>query len=199
MDIDATTRSNLEPVTKLTGDSRGRLLASIDRTVTGAGARLLAEHLAAPLTDPAAIAARLDAVQFFAADERLREDIRTVLRRCPDCERALSRLSLGRGGPRDLAALRDTLGEVPGLRRLALGASNPPPRPSPTRGEGEDKSNGERTLPPCGGGQGGGLAPPVPTLVTEAARDLGEHGALVARLARALAPELPLITRDGGF
>jgi DNA mismatch repair protein MutS len=199
MEIDAATRRNLELVQTLTGEWRGSLLACIDRTVTGAGARLLAEHLAAPLTDPAAIAARLDAVQFFAADERLREDVRTVLRRCPDCERALSRISLGRGGPRDLAALRDTLGEVPGLRRLVLGASNPPPPPSPTSGEGQDSSSGERTLPPCGGGQGGGLAPLVPSLLANAARDLGEHGALVERLARALAPELPLITRDGGF
>ncbi|HEX3497867.1 MAG TPA: DNA mismatch repair protein MutS [Stellaceae bacterium] len=208
MEIDAATRRNLELVETLTGERRGSLLASIDRTVTGAGARLLAEHLAAPLTDPVAIGARLDAVQFFAADERLREDVRIVLRRCPDIERALSRISLGRGGPRDLAALRDTLGEIPALRQRLY----PPPFPPPQGGRGLDgvgssSSPTSRTSPsPLEGpstsaqeGRGGGLAPPVPSLVADAARELGEHEALVERLARALAPELPLITRDGGF
>ena len=195
MEIDAATRRNLELAQTLGGERRGSLLACIDRTVTGAGARLLAEHLAAPLTDPAEIGDRLDAVQFFARDERIRDDLRTTLRRCPDIERALSRLSLGRGGPRDLAALRDTLGEVPGLRQRLY----PPPRPSPARGEGEDEGSGGRTLPPCGGGQGGGLAPLPPPLIAAAACDLGEHTTLVERLRRALAAELPLIIRDGGF
>src|SRR5260221_2278061 len=203
MEIDAATRRNLELVQTLSGERRGSLLACIDRTVTGAGARLLAEHLAAPLTDPAAIAARLDAVEFFAANERLREDVRTVLRRCADCERALSRIALGRGGPRDLAALRDTLGEVPGLRRLVLGAAPPHPNPPPQGGRELESSlpspSPSSPSPLAGEGRGGGLAPPVPSLAAAAARDLGEHGALVERLARALAPELPLITRDGGF
>jgi DNA mismatch repair protein MutS len=168
MEIDAATRRNLELVQTLGGERRGSLLASIDRTVTGAGARLLAEYLSAPLTDPAVIGRRLDMVQFFAADERLREDLRQVLRHCPDIERALSRLGLGRGGPRDLAALRDTLGEAPGLRRLL-------------------------------GGPSASLSQPPPGLVVAASRDLGEHGALVDRLTRALAPDLPLLTRDGGF
>jgi DNA mismatch repair protein MutS len=199
MEIDAATRRNLELVETLTGERRGSLLACIDRTVTGAGARLLAEHLAAPLTDPSSIAARLDAVQLFAADARLREDVRAVLRRCPDCERALSRISLGRGGPRDLAALRDTLAEVPGLRqRLLAGAATPHPNPPPQGGRGLDGAQPSPS-PLAGEGRGGGLAPPVPPLLADAARALGEHGVLVAHLARALAPELPLITRDGGF
>jgi DNA mismatch repair protein MutS len=202
MEIDAATRRNLELVETLTGERRGSLLACIDRTVTGAGARLLAEHLAAPLTDPSSIAARLDAVQLFAADARLREDVRAVLRRCPDCERALSRISLGRGGPRDLAALRDTLAEVPGLRqRLLAGAATPHPNPPPQGGRGLDNIGSclSSPSPLAGEGRGGGLAPPVPALLLDAARALGEHGVLVARLARALAPELPLISRDGGF
>ncbi|HKW54710.1 MAG TPA: DNA mismatch repair protein MutS, partial [Stellaceae bacterium] len=109
LEIDAATRRNLELTQTLTGERKGSLLSTIDRTVTGAGARLLAEHLAAPLTDPDAINARLDGVGFLADDERLREALRQVLRRCPDIERAMARLALGRGGPRDLAALRDTL------------------------------------------------------------------------------------------
>src|SRR5579862_1292892 len=118
MEIDAATRRNLELTETLTGERAGSLLAAIDRTETGAGARLLAEQLAAPLTDPAAIDRRLDAVAFFATAERLREAVRASLRRCADMARALARLGVGRGGPRDLAALRDTLGETAHLRAL---------------------------------------------------------------------------------
>jgi Mismatch repair ATPase (MutS family) len=100
MRIDAATRRNLELTESLSGGREGSLLHAIDRTVTGAGARLLARRLAAPLTDPAAIAARLDAVGFFAEEAALREDVRRTLRRAPDAARALSRLALGRGGGR---------------------------------------------------------------------------------------------------
>jgi DNA mismatch repair protein MutS len=165
MEIDAATRRNLELTQTLSGERKGSLLAVIDRTQTGAGARLLGEYLAAPLTDPAAIAERLDAVSLFIAEEHLRGEIRGLLRRCPDIERAMARLALGRGGPRDLAALRDTLGESATLRRLlAL------------------KPMAEK-----------------PALLAQAERDLGEHGALVDRLKRALAADLPGMTRDGGF
>ncbi|WP_152415438.1 DNA mismatch repair protein MutS [Caenispirillum salinarum] len=116
MEIDAATRRNLELAETLTGERKGSLLQVIDRTVTGAGARLLAAHLSAPLTEPAEIDARLDAVQFFVEAPTVREDVRERLKRCPDVERALSRLSLGRGGPRDLANVRDALDQVPGLR-----------------------------------------------------------------------------------
>jgi len=162
MEIDAATRRNLELVETLAGERKGSLLAIIDRTVTGAGARLLAEHLAAPLTDPRAINERLDAVQSLVAEERLRASLRESLRRTHDMARAMARLGLGRGGPRDLAALRDTLIEAAAARvRLASGT--------------------------------------LPALLSRAERDLGEHGALTDRLARALAAELPLLTRDGGF
>ncbi len=165
MQIDAATRRNLELLTTLSGERRGSLLSVIDRTATGAGCRLLADYLAAPLTDPAAIGARLDAVQFFVERTDIRGQLRERLRHCPDIERALTRLSLGRGGPRDLAALRDALGETATLRRML-------------------------TQP--------GLVP-LPSLLEETERRLGEHGALVDRLARALAAELPLFSRDGGF
>jgi len=118
MQIDAATRRNLELVTSLAGERKGSLLATIDRTVTAAGARLLAEHLAAPLTEPAAIAARLDAVEFYVFHPEGRAALRERFRHCPDIERALSRLSLGRGGPRDLAALRQSLGETASLRAM---------------------------------------------------------------------------------
>ena len=116
LEIDAATRRNLELSQTLAGERRGSLLATIDRTVTGAGARLLAARLAAPLTDPAAIDGRLDAVQYFAGATDIRLGLRDRLRRCPDIERALSRLGLGRGGPRDLAAIRDGLATAADVR-----------------------------------------------------------------------------------
>jgi DNA mismatch repair protein MutS len=165
MQIDAATRRNLELTVTLSGERRGSLLATIDRTLTGAGARLLAEHLAGPLTVPDAIMARLDAVAFFVERPDTRAALRERLRHCPDIERALSRLSLGRGGPRDLAALRDGLGETAAIRG-ALAA----PR-----------------------------LVPLPKTLAEAEQGLGEHSVLVDRLGRALAAELPLFARDGGF
>jgi DNA mismatch repair protein MutS len=105
--IDQATRANLELHRTLSGERRGSLLASIDRSVTAAGSRLLAQRLAAPLTDPAAIAQRLDAVEAFVANGAICGDVRKHLRSAPDLARALARIVIGRGGPRDLAAIRD--------------------------------------------------------------------------------------------
>ncbi|WP_316161205.1 DNA mismatch repair protein MutS [Bradyrhizobium sp. SZCCHNRI20481] len=107
MAIDPATRANLELTRTLAGERRGSLLDAIDCTVTSAGSRLLAQRLAAPLTEPAQIGRRLDAVATFVTDGAAREDIRSILRGAPDMTRAMARLSVGRGGPRDLAALRD--------------------------------------------------------------------------------------------
>ncbi len=166
MEIDAATRRNLELTASLTGSAKNTLLGVIDMTLTGAGARLLGAQLAAPLCDVQAITRRLDMVQHFVAAERLGDDLADALRRCPDIERALSRLMLGRGGPRDLAAVREGLQAAEDIRRLF------------------DAS-------------GDTLA--VPDGITDAVRDLGHHGELIERFGRALAPELPLYVRDGGF
>jgi len=107
--IDAATRANLELLRTLSGERRGSLFSAIDRTITSAGSRLLAQHLAAPLTDPDAISYRLDAVEFFTSDALLRSDVRSQLKAAPDLARALTRLVVSRGGPRDLAAIRDGL------------------------------------------------------------------------------------------
>src|SRR3954467_10845233 len=107
MAIDPPPRANLELTRTLAGERRGSLLDAIDCTVTPAGSRLLAQRLAAPLTDSAQIAGRLDAVSAFVSDSAAREDIRSILKGAPDMSRALARLSVGRGGPRDLAGLRD--------------------------------------------------------------------------------------------
>ena len=116
MGIDAATRRNLELTQTLSGQRSGSLLAQIDRTVTAIGARLLASRLAAPLTDVKEIAGRHDAVEAFAKDSELRRRAREALRSAPDIARALGRLSVGRGGPRDLANLRDGVKAARGLR-----------------------------------------------------------------------------------
>ena len=162
MEIDAATRRNLELSETLTGTRKGSLLSVMDKTITGAGARLLAERLAAPLTDVSDIEARFCDVQFGVDETHTREDVRDLLNRCPDLERALSRLTLGRGGPRDLAAVMDG---------LALSA------------EARDLFQGKT----------------VPAGLTASLENLGEHGELVGELTQALADELPVLARDGGF
>ena len=98
------------------------LLAAIDRTVTGAGARELASRLGSPLTDAAAINARLDAVSYLAGEPRLRQTLREELKSAPDLARALARLALGRGGPRDLGAVRDAIAAARALAAHLLPA-----------------------------------------------------------------------------
>jgi len=103
--IDAATRSSLEILVTQRGQVRGSLRQSIDLTVTAPGARLFASRLAAPLREAGAINDRLDAVERLVGDSLLRARLRTSLKAAPDLARALSRLSLERGGPRDLAAI----------------------------------------------------------------------------------------------
>ncbi|MGJ5617700.1 DNA mismatch repair protein MutS [Sulfitobacter sp. MF3-043] len=110
--IDAATRRNLELTHSLTGGRAGSLLAIMDRTCTAAGARLLERRISSPSLLLETILDRLDAVTFCFTDARATQDIRTILRGVPDLDRALSRLSLDRGGPRDLASMRNGLIEA---------------------------------------------------------------------------------------
>ncbi|MBL0371832.1 DNA mismatch repair protein MutS [Rhizobium sp. KVB221] len=123
--IDPATRANLELVRTLSGERGGALVTAIDRTVTGGGARLLAERLMSPLTDADAINARLDSVAFFLDEQRLTDDIRRELRHTPDMPRALSRLALERGGPRDLAAILKGLEAARSLGAMLAGKRLP--------------------------------------------------------------------------
>jgi DNA mismatch repair protein MutS len=124
MGLDQATRRNLELTMTLSGSRQGSLLSVIDRTVTGAGGRRLTADLSGPLTDPGAIDARLDMVQFFHDADARRGDFRDAIRRAPDIERALSRLGLVRGGPRDLASIRDALIAASAARH-SLGKAGP--------------------------------------------------------------------------
>jgi DNA mismatch repair protein MutS len=137
--IDQATRANLELVRTLGGERQGSLLSAIDRTVTAAGARLLGSRLANPLTDPSAIAERQDAVETLVGASALRAEIRARLQSAPDMARALTRVAMGRAGPRDLAAIgqglvaaasladlvaSETAGE---LQSAAIGLAQPDP------------------------------------------------------------------------
>jgi DNA mismatch repair protein MutS len=164
MAIDPATRANLELTRTLAGERRGSLLDAIDCTVTAAGSRLLAQRLAAPLTDAAAIARRLDAVEAFVGDGALREQVRGALRTAPDMARALARLTLGRGGPRDLASLRDGIRAADQVLDQLSRLSDPP----------QEMSTAMAAL-------------------RRPSRELCDE------LARALADDLPLLKRDGGF
>ncbi|MCW6532375.1 DNA mismatch repair protein MutS [Sphingomonas sp. MMSM20] len=127
MAIDAATRDSLELIQTTGGARKGSLLDAVDRTVTGAGARLLAADIGAPLMDRAGVDARLDLVQLFHDDGALRERLRAALRALPDIGRALGRLAAGRGSPRDLGQLRDGL-DGAWLLGETLGAVEAPPR-----------------------------------------------------------------------
>nr|WP_245571710.1 DNA mismatch repair protein MutS [Microvirga subterranea] len=162
--IDSATRANLELTRTLSGDRAGSLLATIDCTVTPGGARLLAERLAGPLTQPGLIQDRQDSVALLVENGDLRDRLRRILKRSPDLARALSRLSLGRGGPRDLACVRDGLFAA---RDLGLELA---------------------------------ITPDLPRELRAAAEQLQSLRTDVAdRLSAALAEDLPLLKRDGGF
>ncbi|MEM7617782.1 MAG: DNA mismatch repair protein MutS [Pseudomonadota bacterium] len=109
MEIDAATRRNLELTQTLSGERKGSLLSIIDKTITGAGARLLHARLSSPLTELAQIHSRQDEVTAFHQNKKLREALRDELKSVPDMERAVARLSVDRGGPRDLIAIKNGL------------------------------------------------------------------------------------------
>ena len=109
MQIDEATRESLELTRSASSTVAGSLLGEIDRCVTAGGRRLLTSDLSAPLTDRAAIEARLALVGWFFDDQLRRDRTRAALKALPDIARALARLTAGRGGPRDLAQLRDGL------------------------------------------------------------------------------------------
>ncbi|MBC6982769.1 DNA mismatch repair protein MutS [Caulobacter sp. 17J80-11] len=170
MAVDPATRSSLEIDRAQSGAREGSLLAAVDRTVTSGGARLLGARLSRPLLDPAAIDARLDAVEYFVERRPLRREARDVLKGSGDMARALARLTLGRGGPRDLGALRQGL--TAGLELGALFASAREPLAAPPAE----------------------LAEALAALAPDA-----ELSALLEDLRQGLVEELPLSARDGGF
>lgn len=171
MEIDGATRRNLELIESSVGDKGLSLLGVIDRTVTGAGARLLAGRIANPLVDKDEINSRLDIVDFFLNNPNVRDNLRVVLKACPDVERAVSRLSLGRGGPRDLANIKTTLNAIPKLKNIIKDFAK--------------ESNQ--------------IIKDIPKSLNNVMDKLGYYANLVENIDTALEEELPLLARDGGF
>ena len=112
LEIDGATRNNLEITRTIGGSKKGSLLATIDRTLTSAGSRLLLNWISAPPTNPSIINKRLDSITCFYENEGLLGSLRDIIRTVPDVERALSRLSADRAGPRDLIAIRNALSKT---------------------------------------------------------------------------------------
>ncbi len=165
--IDMATRMNLELTRTLAGEKAGSLLSAIDLTVTASGARALARRLANPLAEPEAIANRLDEVAYFHNSAAMRAKVRECLANMPDIERSLGRLTVGRGGPRDLSTIRTGLSCAWDLGdQLAAG-------------------NGLAGIP--------ANVESWRTAIGETDRDLIEC------LTLALADDLPVFARDGGF
>jgi len=165
MEIDAATRRNLELFSSLSGERGAKSLFSvIDKTVTGAGARLLATRLASPLTNVGEINVRLDKIEYFLERAEVRRKLRGILAEVGDIERAVSRLALGRGTPRDLAVVRDGLAKIPSISVLFA--------------------------------KSGDFSPEA---LQKEMVGLGVHTALVDTLEKALASDLPVYAKDGGF
>lgn len=168
MRIDMATRASLELLVTQRGETRGALRHAIDMTVTQPGARTFAQRLAAPLVDAQAINARLDMVERLGSDTTLISSLRGMLKTAPDIARALTRLHLDRGGPRDLSAIGRAIIQA---RAIAAALS----------------------------GSVSDLAP-LPDGLADIAKTLDAAPQTVAdELSRALAEEVPLFARDGGY
>ena len=172
LSIDPQTRASLEIERSTRGERQHSLMGVLDHCATPGGSRLLLERLSRPLCDVDAINDRLDCVDWFGQNPSLAQSLRSSLSGLPDMVRALSRLGLGRGGPRDMANIRQGLALGPILRAIVTNAD------------------------------GRGLSPDLPQPLMAACDALALNegtGALLDRLTAALTDELPLNARDGGF
>ena len=192
--MDAATRASLEVTRARDGSSEHTLLEAVTRTVTAPGARLLAGWLSAPLTDVAAIAARQAAWMRLVAEPVACAQLRTALRGAPDAARALGRLSLGRGGPRDLLAIRQLLAvgtEIATILHEQSHTASPPP-------EGGGREEGGRAQDSTAWPPSLARGDEEDSLLRTILTDLETAPALQARLAAALAPNPPARLEDGG-
>ena len=173
MEIDPATRRSLELTRSLSNERSGSLLAAIDRTQSAAGARLLATRLSAPLTNLSAINARLDLAQIFVEQDHICDDAVSLIKSLPDSDRCLSRITIGRGGPRDLLSLRRFF-ELSQQIALVIHSFIASPKAELSGGGiiAHLKDNAEAILKPV---------------------------VLLDLLSNALRDEVPLLARDGGF
>ena len=173
MEIDPATRRSLELTRSLTNERKGSLLAAIDKTQSAAGARLLASRLSAPLTAIDQVHARLDLAQIFVDHDHFGADMAGLIKQVPDGERCLSRLTIGRGGPRDLLSLRRAFALAQqahvALQEFAQGSAA--------------QIYGEAFI----------------THLRHRADTIALPVSLLHPLSAALADDVPLLARDGGF
>lgn len=168
MEIDAPTRKSLELLEP--SSPRGEsLLSCIDATITGAGARLLSSRIACPLVDVEEINSRLLVVDFFVANEHIRQDVRKILKSFPDVQRGVSRLSLDRGGPRDILAIKNALLTVPKIKNIIVGFRQ------------------------------NQVLEDTPQALKDIVSKMDNLDNMVHEFDSALQDELPLLARDGGF
>ncbi len=167
--IDRATRASLEIEQTQGGARKGSLIATLDRTLTAAGARAFAERISRPSLDRDQIQARLDAISAFLAERDLADDVGAILKGVPDIDRARSRLRLGRGGPRDLKLVLDGVRAASTLQGLLT---------SGARGSGDPLA---------------GFATKLAAAGTAPLSDLSQ------RLAALLVDEPPLKAGEGGF
>lgn len=119
MEIDHATRRSLE-LFDTSENNDTSLIKTIDKTMTGIGARKLAERLASPSTNIDEINSRLDTVAFFLDNPGVRNEVRSILHKCQDMERAIQRLSTNRGGPKDLYDLAESLNLIPRIQAAIM-------------------------------------------------------------------------------
>lgn len=172
MEIDGATRHNLELCASVHGDRKISLLNTIDHTITGGGARMLASRMNNPSTNINEINQRLDMIGFFIEIPEIRDELRLILKQSTDLERCLSRLSLGKSGPRDIYGLAQTLMFIPKIRNLLFGY-----------GRYKQLING------------------LPQALEKMLNSFGEFSALTTKINEALLDyeSLPVLYRDGGF
>jgi DNA mismatch repair protein MutS len=170
LSIDAATRSSLELV-RPKNEGAPTVFSAIDRTVTAAGARELMSRLVSPSADVDEINRRLDAAAALIEDWALRERVRAILKTAPDMSRALSRLKLKRGGPRDLGAIRDGLAAAGDVAALLAEAPAQPAH----------------------------LAGVCRAIAPFSSSNAGAEAVLAQTLVRSLGDTLPFFSRDGGF
>ena len=170
MAIDPATRASLEIDRTQKGKKSGSLLFVVDKTVTGPGARLLSDRLSRPLVDVGAITARLDTVSYFVEQRDIRQKLRGYLKETGDMARAISRVALGRGGPRDILTLGRGLNQGEYLAALFA------------RSENDDVPHNTAAA-----------------LNTLSLSDKGELAKFARDIAKAFLPDVPMMARDGGF
>lgn len=174
VDIDASTRRSLELLS--TSNTMGvSLLKAMDRTVTNGGGRLLAERLAAPIMNIREINDRLDIVTFFLNNPNVRGRLREVLRQTTDIKRAIQRICMQRGGPKDLYDLAYSLRLIPEIKNILLSFAVY---------------------------QEDSIYAQVPQVLDELANRFFDHSYLVESIINALPEDrkdLPTLTRNGGF